>query len=77
MACPKISAADYSHTVARAAPNRRDGFYLEPLRYARLLVTVKVILWSFYQWSEELDPVATNFQSTQLQIGLGDCHDVI
>jgi hypothetical protein len=77
VACPKISAADYSHMVARAAPNRCNGFYLQPLRYVRLLVTVKVILWSFYQWSEELDSVATNFQSTQLQIGLGDCRDVM
>lgn len=77
MACPKISAADYSHVVARAAPNRSYGFYLQPLRYARFLVTFKVILWRFFQWPVELDSVATNFQSTQRQIGLGDCRDVM
>lgn len=62
----KISAADYSHMVARAAPNRSNGFDLQPFRYARILVTVKVILWSLFQWSEESGSVATNFQSTQL-----------
>lgn len=59
VARPKISAADHSHVVARAAPNRGNGSYLRPLRYDRLLVTVKVILWNFFQWSKELDLVAT------------------
>jgi len=60
--------------VARAVPNRSNGSYLQPFRYARLF---KVILWSFFQWSEELDSVAINIQSTQLQIGLADCRDVM
>lgn len=63
--------------VARTAPNRGNGFYLQPLRYARLLVTVKVILWNFFQWPKELDSVTTVFWSTQVQIGLGGCRDVL